>query len=361
MVKPLTPVEHVSNAEKNFLSQYSDTSKFKGFVDSFLSPLDDLEQQVTLFNEQLTLPQAIGQNLNLWGIILNAGTRPTDDESFRILLYALIGAYNSEGRPADIRALILSVLQADSIFIDDNGQATFSFTVLNPIFNFSPQLVTEIVKLAKPGGVEYLGYTVADVYTEPTFSFLGDSRDNSKGFAVASNRYVNGPTSWTNYIFPPSGSIAETRRVYFDDTGGEIGIVFVTATADTQWRTDIQTLYDQVAPAWIAWWSPIFPPARFFNITNLSSVESSINDMGPVGDSYYTKFILQNTSGLNVAGMQMNGNTLVNQQLDVWISSFEVNETDSPLTVYDSVKEDANFDPNLYRAVDGGRYAVTII
>lgn len=357
MVLPLIEVNHSDDLYNNLLSQYKDSPVFIDFINSFLIELNDLETEFTLFKTILLLANAEGQNLNLWGLILDAKTRPADDDTFRVLLYALIGAYNSDGRPKDIRALILSVLNADNIFIDDNGEATFSFTVFNPTFTFSPELVSDIVSLAKPAGVEFLGYTIADLYSQDTFSFAGDNRPSASTFALAAP--VRSPlTNWDNYVFAPSGSITETRRVYYETnpTTRESSFTFVTDLADTQWRADMASLFDGAVGTVVGWYG--LSGDVFYNVLSLATTGVLI-DVGPTGDSYYTKIQLINSSGVSTAVVQINRTIAVADKLAIHQSDLEINDTDPVITLARTLQEDA-FDPNKYGVIDGGRYSILI-
>lgn len=357
MVQPIEVVNHSAEAFDNIMTQYKNSPVFLNFLNSFLEELNDLETEYDLFRTILTLANAEGTNLDGWGRILDTPSRPADDDTFRVLLYALIGAYNSNGRPSDIRALILSVLQADDIFIDDNGEATFAFTVFNPVFTFDPQLVTDIVSLAKPAGVEFLGYTVADLYSQETFSFDGDTRPRSSTFGIAVP--TQSPLGdWSNYIFAPNGSITESRRIYYETNPvtRESSIIFVTDTADTDWRFDLDNQFNGSVGSVIGWYGL---GGDFYNIFTLANV-GTIVDEGPIGDSYYTKIRLINGNGTTVCVFQINRQVQVGDQLAIYQSDFEYNETDPVITLAQTLQENA-FDPNNYGIRDGGRYSSQII
>lgn len=357
MVQPIEVVDHSAEAFDNILLQYKSSPIFLNFINSFLEELNSLETEYDLFRTILTLANAEGTNLDGWGRILSTPTRPADDDTFRVLLYALIGAYNSNGRPADIRALILSVLRADDIFIDDNGEATFAFTVFNPVFTFDPELVTEIVSLAKPAGVEFLGYTVADLYSEETLSFAGDTRPRSSAYAIAVP--TQSPlTDWTNYIFAPNGSITETRRIYYETNPltRESSLIFVTALTDTQWRSDLDNLFNGSVGSVIGWYGL---GGDFYNVFTLANV-GAVVDEGPIGDSYYTKIRLINGNGTTVCAFQINRQIQVGHQLAIYQADFEYNETDPVITLAQTLQEDT-FDPDNYGIRDGGRYSSQII
>ena len=356
MVKAIEIVDHVSDGNNNLLEQYKESPLFVGFIDSFTSELNDLETEFSLFTDTLPLISALGANLDQWGIILQADQRPTDDEEFRVLLFALVGAYYSEGHAQDIRALVLQVLQADGIFIDDNGQATFSFTVFNPTFTFGAALVSQIVNLAKPAGVEFLGFTISDQFSQETFSFDGDIRPNSSGFGVAVA--VEIPlTNWVNYVYAPNASISDSRRIFYttNATTKESSITFVTDVADTTWLTDLALSYEDTIGAIIGW---VGLDGAFYNIVTISSDANLIDD-GVVGDSQFTRMALIDGNGLAKAIFKRNNQIQVASEIGIYQSGFEYDETDGPITLAQTL-QDGVVDPVTYGIRDGGRYSIFI-
>lgn len=357
MVKTLVTIDHVVDAQDKYLTQYSKSTQFIDFVDSFIEPINLLETEITLFKTILPLSKAKGANLNLWGEILDSTRRPTDDEDFRALLYALLGAYYSQGSAANIRDLVLSVLEADSTIIDDNGLGTFSFTVLNPAFNFDQSLVSEIIELAKPAGVEFLGFAIANRFGTPAFSFDSDLRPNSEGFGVAVPT-KSALTNWTNYIFPPAASITETRRIYheIDATTGETSITIVTDTADTAWRADIATDYEGNIGAFIGWLG--VGASDFYHIETLT--DTGTVETTTVGDSTYTKLILIDSDGVDLVEMRKNNQVVLADKLTASeISDLEYDDSDSAPTLAKTLQDDP-FDPANYGIDGGGRYAIFI-
>ncbi len=171
MVKELVNVDHVVTADGKFLSQYKNSPIFKSFVFAFIEELNEIETELLLFKTDLVLANAEGVNLTRWGVILQSPTRPVEDETFRLLLYALIAAYYSEGRPEDLRALATTAITADSIIFNDIGGGIFSITLVNPVFTFDHQLVVDIINLAKPVGTEFKGFIKR---VDPYFGFQGD-------------------------------------------------------------------------------------------------------------------------------------------------------------------------------------------
>jgi len=232
MVKTLVPIDHESNADGNFLSQYENSPQFIGFVKSYLDSLNLVEDELTLFKSILQLQTAEGFNLTQWGIILQASTRPVSDDEFRVLLFALIGAYYSEGRPEDIRALIVNMVSATTYTFKDIGGAIFGFEVTDAVFTFDTDLISDFVGLAKPAGVEFEGLTLV------LSDYLGFDLDA----AATAYGLITGFTSvtgFTNYVFPTVfvGSVTQTVN-----TAGTVTFTIIQdAATGAAFKTELDT------------------------------------------------------------------------------------------------------------------------
>ena len=355
MVQELQTVDHVEAGNENRLSQYTNWVDFTAFIDAFLEEINELEVDIQDFKEDLYLATALGVNLTRWGNILQARTRLANDDAYRSFLYALVGAYNSEGRPEDIRSIVQLVLQATRVFIVDQGGAVFNFVVFNPTQLAGVPLLGDVVRLAKPVGTEFEGYVIADLYTEPTFSFINDSRENSQGFAIAVPPPVP-DTFWDNYVYAAQGSITDTRRIYWEISGSQQTINFVTATSDTQWRTDLNTLYNGVVGAIVGWPGK---DGEYYHITTLATTGTLI-DAGAVGDSYTTKLVLTTSAGITAAILQRKNRPLVASQLDQDKANLEYFDDEGPVTLGRTIT-DGTLNDDDYGTTSGGRYSVIII
>jgi len=333
MVKALTTINHETEIEPYFLSQYSESQIFKNFVKSFVGELDSLETEFTAFKNTLSLFTATSGNLDKWGSILQADQRPYSDDLYRVLLFALVAAYNSQGHSYDIKQLILAVLKADGIHIDDNNDGSFSFTVLHPRFTFGVALVSDIVTLAKPAGVEFIGFTIADLYSEPTFSFNLDTRENASTYAVAVPEYTVA-SNWTNYVYAGSGAISLSDRIKYVSSGDKNSINFITALSDTQWRTDIDTAFTGAVGSIIAWQGK---DGSLFHILSLST--SGTVSHTTSGTSVTTEIILTDSDDNSKCLISRNRRLLVPDALSFWSAQIDYTDADGPITLGQSLIE----------------------
>jgi hypothetical protein len=185
MVKPIDVVDHSVEALGNLLSQYKNAPNLLGFIDSFLNELNGLESEFELFRNTLSLGVAEGKNLDLWGSILNAPTRPPNDETFRVLLFGLLAAYYSSGTASNIKAVLSKlVTPIDSIRMIDHQDGSFSIETMGYTEFIARDFAVDIIEIAKLAGIIFNGVTHIPLAFSPYFSFEGDTRDNTTGFSV---------------------------------------------------------------------------------------------------------------------------------------------------------------------------------
>jgi len=218
MTIPFTTIDHTASAMQNVLSQYQEATLFKAFISAFTAEMNLLEEQFTLFLTTTGIQTSFGAQLNGIGRILGSKTRPVNDELFRVLLNALAGAYHSEARAQDIRAILLLTVNAASIELQEFGEGIFSATIFSPNFLFGQNLIYDVVNLAKSPGVEFQNFNIADIYTDSVFSFIGDQRPQSLGYAVADPSDAQPvPTNfYDDYVFPTV--YGDAVKVLFPDS-----------------------------------------------------------------------------------------------------------------------------------------------
>ncbi len=189
MTKEIEVIDHATNGLSNVLKQYKESQLFKSFLEPMLSPMADFETQFTAFKSQLTLDVAEGENLNLIGDMLNAQSRPVNDEDYRNLLKALVIAYNSSGTANDIIKAINLIIEAEEIKIVEPYEAGFAIEIKN-ISSGNVSQANDIIRIAKGAGIEFIKTTVTN-YT-PYFGFEEDTDSDSGTFdlAIATDEYT---------------------------------------------------------------------------------------------------------------------------------------------------------------------------
>lgn len=120
MVKELEPINHSETFVSKILEQYKNDLLLRSLLESFIEPMSDLEDQLTLFKNSLTIDVAEGVNLNKIGDSLNVSQRPSDDDIYRSLLFGFVSVYNSNGTPKDIVQALSNMIPGGIVEIIEN-------------------------------------------------------------------------------------------------------------------------------------------------------------------------------------------------------------------------------------------------
>jgi len=187
MTKELEPIDHVTNYPPKYLEQYQDSALLDALVGSMILPLNDFEDQFTLFKTLLTIDSATGRNLDLIGDLLNGTTRPVDDDIYRKYLFGLVAAYNSTGTGKEIIDISNKIIEAEFITITEDFDAAFSIYVTNSV-NADFNLLREAILIAKAAGVQLSKIVVTN---EPIyFGFDTDTSPDSGTFDILGNPFA---------------------------------------------------------------------------------------------------------------------------------------------------------------------------
>ena len=184
MTKELVEIDHVKEAKDNFLGQYKNSVNFCSFVNCFLEPINELESEITKFQNMLPLKSAEGVNLDYWYEILDLSMISADTEEKRANAYTFIGAYNSEGTCQDVMTLISNLLDAEAVKFFDGNDGTFYVEVYNPAKQIDTTLITNAVNLAKPVGITFYFIVLINTDEGLFFAHSDDTSAGATGFAV---------------------------------------------------------------------------------------------------------------------------------------------------------------------------------
>jgi len=190
MTKKLIKLNHSEEFKEKLLEQYKRSPQFNSLIESFTEELNYIEEEAENFNTLLSLNAAEGVNLDYWGIILNSPTRPTDDDAFRQMLKGLIGAYYSEGTNQDILSFVNLAIPNSGFYLQDNEDATFSGTLINPTIYFKVRFLKELLNSATCMGVQMLGFKLSSINQNDAFAFSTDTKQFSTGPALIDDQGV---------------------------------------------------------------------------------------------------------------------------------------------------------------------------
>ena len=213
MTKELEAIDHEVAGNIKVLSQYKGSPIFKTLLDTFTSKINEIEEELFKFKADLTLDTAVGKNLDLLGDLLNAQTRPVDDETYRTVLYGLVAAYNSEGRASDILALLTKLIVADEYYLFDGpAPAVFFINLTGAVVPAEPALLTDIINLAKSAGVQFEGIVFIPSGFSPVFAFTIDGDGDAGPFASI----IDGGVESFSYVFQDLGDLTSNVRILRD-------------------------------------------------------------------------------------------------------------------------------------------------
>ena len=234
MTKELESTDHTTAGNAKRLTQYANSPRFKAILDSATEQLNPLETEFQNFKTMLTIATAEGANLDLVGDILNAPSRPTDDEDFRNLLYGLVAAYNATGRPDEIKTLVELILRTDDVVIRDSAWLHqprpgpgFTIHAFGAVIPPDESILLDAILIAKAAGVEFFGITVTSGAYLPVFSFVQDPDTNGGPFLIQNDDAGVAP--------PPSPVELETTNSTTNllqlDNGTGFGVQTIEANA----------------------------------------------------------------------------------------------------------------------------------
>lgn len=114
-------LDHSDAAVDRLVQQYKEKPKLEALLRSYTDQVQDLE---TAFCEVFTdraLDVAIGNQLDLFGTIVNRSRDGFNDEFYRILLRVQIGINTSQGVPEDIISTLKLLLSAGLVHYQNAG------------------------------------------------------------------------------------------------------------------------------------------------------------------------------------------------------------------------------------------------
>ncbi len=187
MTKELEPIDYNTDYPTKYLGQYVDSPLLDALIGSMVAPLNDFEDQYTLFKTILTIDSATGRNLDLIGDLLNGSTRPVDDEVYRKYLFGLVAAYNSTGTAKEIIEISNKIIDAEFITVMENFDAAFSIYVTNSV-NPNYDLLREAIFIAKAAGVRLS--KIVETNQPIYFGFDTDASPDSGTFEILGNPFA---------------------------------------------------------------------------------------------------------------------------------------------------------------------------
>lgn len=151
------------------LHQFQDKETFLGFVDGFAISAQDLEDELFRFFNELSLNEAIGQQLDGIGEILGEPRLARNDDDYRAFLSVRITINISRGEPETLISVLAAITESTFVLLTEVFPARVEM-----FFNGAtiPANLIDNMKLVKPAGVQLV------LISNPTgtpFVFAGDA------------------------------------------------------------------------------------------------------------------------------------------------------------------------------------------
>ena len=146
--------------QRNILYQYKDSESFRALLLSLVDPLNEVEDQIELFQLELTIWNATGKLLDYWGEFLKVPDRPENDNDYRSLIFAYLNIYHSEGTAQNVRDALITAFFATTGYVWDSSDGNFAAQLYNPTRNIDTSLLQEILDKSTAVGVGCEGVTV---------------------------------------------------------------------------------------------------------------------------------------------------------------------------------------------------------
>ena len=177
-----TPINHALEAINRLLTQYKSATNIKALIDAFMEQVQEVEDSLQTFPTARALATATGAQLDGIGEILDLERGTFDDAVYRIILYAKIAEYNSNGTINDIINMLILCSGCIDVTINEIGQATMMITINQSSNTLG---LNDIVNNCKLAGVNF---ELIESYAEP-FAFLEYTANNNtpKGFDDLTN------------------------------------------------------------------------------------------------------------------------------------------------------------------------------
>jgi hypothetical protein len=185
----MTVPNYESQAISRLIEQYKEKPVINALIKSDSDQYQDIETVLTQLIDDRFLDTCVGEQLDVYGKVLDQPRQGFDDATYRILLYGKIAQINSEGRIEDLISVYSILMGADSVNLYELFPAHVSMYSIgsNPLGVNSE--IINAVKKTKAAGVSVQLYDVPDGY----LGFVGDV--NGLGLGDSLNPNVGGHLS----------------------------------------------------------------------------------------------------------------------------------------------------------------------
>jgi hypothetical protein len=187
--------DHVARGQRLKLAQFRGKPMLEGLIAPWLEQVQELEDVFYALLVQRWLPNAVGRQLDILGVIVGQPRGGRADEVYRLWIAARALVNRSSGLTEQIYGIVKKLVGADvDLFLSEEPPAGFGMIIEDPISESDGAEIAKILQLAKAAGVAaYLQWhRTADVFR---FATVADDSETvvphgfnsaTGGFAAAS-------------------------------------------------------------------------------------------------------------------------------------------------------------------------------
>jgi len=180
---------HVADARARLLSQFADSPKLQGLLQSFTEQIQDISNANYDLYTKRWLSSATGVTLDRLGAMVNVEREGLDDDNYRVKIIGEINNQFSSGSNNDIITTAKNVTGASLVIFIEEFPATFILDcrgVDNASLADVPRL-KRIIEKSKPAGVKFGLFVTSSL---DAFSFAEDI--DGLGFGIDNDPSVGG-------------------------------------------------------------------------------------------------------------------------------------------------------------------------
>lgn len=205
---------HIAEAQALLLEQFSNSTKLKALLASYITPLQTLEEEIYKFLAGRVLPTAEGTQLDNLGDLLGTTRRDLTDDLFRIRLSAQIQILKTSGTPEQLLSLVslmFLALQLTGLAVEltEYPPASLIIELVSTVSGteihseVTDDIATQIntiLQTAKPAGVR-LDLIYPDLVTDEDFTFDDATPDGGNGTIDTEKGFADSVTPTTGGYF----------------------------------------------------------------------------------------------------------------------------------------------------------------
>lgn len=176
--------DHIDRGLAKAISIFKDKPVFQALLSSFLAEIQELENAIFEVIVYSGIDEVEGVSLDVLGKVLLRGRNGLSDVDYRIALKAQIAINRSQGTPVDVlKVATLSLPAGFTITYVELYPAAIFVMINEAPVSFTPRVLFESLKTAKPAGVRLLfQYSIAPSGEAFMFSHTSDVASMTQGF-----------------------------------------------------------------------------------------------------------------------------------------------------------------------------------